>query len=268
MLLRFAILLVAISAAYGQWVSNCGVSSVGEKQGRVVGGQEARPNEFPFIVTLETGSGFVFCGGSILNSRWIITAAHCVVFNPPSAVFVRVGQHDIRSNAGTTRYAIEDILINGWIFNPDQDIALLRTTQPIQFNNNVQPVCPPPEPVGSYVGESSYTIGWGNLQNGGPAAQTLQYIIMPIVTNQYCAQQTTGFGLRAPTSKEICAGETPNPTNGVGPCNGDSGGPLALNRNGRYHLVGIVSWGYNCIAPGVYGRVSEFMDWIAQSAYP
>jgi len=66
-------------------------------------------------------------------------------------------------------YAIEYRVSNSWFANPDQDIALLRTSQPIEFNAGAKPVCPPPAPFGGrneYVGEQALTIGWGDIVFG------------------------------------------------------------------------------------------------------
>jgi len=66
-------------------------------------------------------------------------------------------------------YSLEDIILNDWPAFDDLDLALLRTTEPIQFNEGAQPVCPPPAPYGGvneYVGDDSYTIGWGDIFMG------------------------------------------------------------------------------------------------------
>ena len=45
---------------------------------KIVGGTEAADHSWNWIVSLQTDSGFHFCGGTILNENWVITASHCL----------------------------------------------------------------------------------------------------------------------------------------------------------------------------------------------
>ena len=59
----------------------CGVSNgaqVEEITNRIINGQEASPNEYPWQVALVRAGGHSpICGGSIISDRHILTAAHC-----------------------------------------------------------------------------------------------------------------------------------------------------------------------------------------------
>ena len=62
---------------------------------------------------------------------------------------------------------------------------------------------------------------------------------------------------------------------GLHSCTGDSGGPLIAQteggRDGAMYLAGVVSFGSNACQgsiPGVYTRVSKFMDWIIVNLQP
>lgn len=56
----------------------------------IVGGEEAKAGDFPFIVSLQQ-SGSHFCGGSLLDSTHVVTAGHCSVDQEPSSVSIRAG---------------------------------------------------------------------------------------------------------------------------------------------------------------------------------
>jgi secreted trypsin-like serine protease len=102
--------------------------------------------------------------------------------------------------------------------------------------------------------------GWGSLEENGSISYTLQQIELTILSNknQFCVKQISY------KITQFCAGYIQG---GKDACQGDSGGPLMIyNRSTRtWHIAGIISYGYGCARtdyPGVYTRVSMFVDWI------
>ena len=93
--------------------------------------------------------------------------------------------------------------------------------------------------------------------------ECLQAATVPIISNEDCQQMYSKSNKRIARGM-TCAGYR---NGGVDTCKGDSGGPLACNVDGRFHIFGVVSWGEGCgekNRPGVYSRVQYYLDWISE----
>ncbi|CAG0907854.1 unnamed protein product [Darwinula stevensoni] len=143
------------------------------------------------------------------------------------------------------------------------DIALLVLPSKIAFNSGVAPVCLPSNTRESYVGQRCIVAGWGSLSEGGSTTTTLREVEVPILDNAACQQKYGGSAPGGIIPGMICAGEPQRDA-----CTGDSGGPLVCCNSGKCDQVGVVSWGIGCghpKYPGVYTRVSHYMDWITKN---
>jgi len=231
----------------------------------IVGGQDVRPYEFPWQVSLRRkATNSHFCGGFIINDWWIMTASHCMSGETPAILSIVVGEHS-RSSVSTVRKTFD---VSQIVMHPnynsrttENDIALVRLATPISFTLDIQPVCAP-EPTDLHVYQKTYCSGWGSLVSGGSCCpDVLKYVTMNITTNAYC---NAIYPRNQITTDMICA------TDNTGSferdsCQGDSGGPLTVkNANQQFEAAGIVSWGIGCASgyPGVYARVAHFNDWI------
>jgi len=235
-------------------------------QSDIVNGEDADIEDYPYQAALLSTGGwsYAYCGASIINEYWILTAAHCVDGESASNTGVRVGNDASYAQGGVTYDAAEIIShpnYNGNTMN--NDIALIRLEDPISFNNSTQPVvlmCDPQVELGvEDPGEMSWITGWGETEGTTNSTQ-LQVVGVPITTS-------SNYGGNQIDADMIMAGYSDG---GYDSCQGDSGGPMVvLAADGETFLqCGIVSWGYGCAEagyPGVYSRVSYFIDWICDN---
>ncbi|XP_046452577.1 chymotrypsin-1-like [Daphnia pulex] len=229
---------------------------------RIVGGWNSHIGEYPFMAGI-MGNGKVYCGGSLLDDIHILTAAHCVHRLSSQGVAqltVIMGAVDLRDPAMVVKRVHSITRHRGFdatkLYN---DIALVTMDSPVKFTSNISPVCLYDDQGINHDGKEAVAIGWGNLRDGGPRAETLQKVTLQIKSQEDCQKN---FGSRAPggiVDHFICA-TAPRKDS----CAGDSGGPLMMNRGNRQCQVGIVSWGIGCATDtyGVYTRISSFETWI------
>lgn len=234
---------------------------------QIVGGVRAPPGLQPFLVGLlqtsvATDFNAQFCGGTLYNQQYVITAAHCVDFiTSTSSMAILVGTQTLSTTGQGRRIGVSSISINPrW--NPDTfdyDVAVVRLATPVTDIPFAQLAPRSSDPV---AGAKSTVSGWGALSSGGSYPTQLQTVVVPNWDRATCNGPNSYSGRILPTM--FCAGET-----GKDSCQGDSGGPITSNDNTT--LIGIVSWGDGCALankPGVYTRVgfAEIHDFITQTA--
>ncbi|XP_069788161.1 plasminogen [Narcine bancroftii] len=238
----------------------CGISAIEPKKcfGRVVGGCISKPHSWPWQVSVRKSSGVHYCGGSLIDTRWVLTAKHCVERLPgPSYLKVFLGIH--RETAKELSRQIRDV--DKIFMHVGKDIALLKLRRPAILNDKVRNVCLPKAGFILSGGAECYVTGWGETQGTGGDG-ILKEAGFPVFENKVCNRPEYLNGMVK--DSELCAG---NMDGGVDSCQGDSGGPLVCpNAEGRYILQGVTSWGLGCarlMKPGVYVRTSFAVDWIA-----
>lgn len=240
-----------------------------QRSKRIVGGQETEVNEYPWQAAVITRSGG-FCGGSLLNDRWVLTAAHCTYGKTKSNIQVHLGQHDLFSatESKLLRMGVERIVehphYNTQTIN--NDFSLLKMSSKVDFADNphVRPVCLPRSLTQSYEGYSATVSGWGTTSSGGNMASKLQEVEVKVLSNAQCKK--TGYDSSWITPEMLCAGVSGG---GKDSCQGDSGGPLVTRVGSSYVLIGVVSWGEGCALanyPGIYARVTTQLGWIRENS--
>ncbi|CAG9858892.1 unnamed protein product [Phyllotreta striolata] len=256
--------------------SECGYEDIAGK--RIINGTDAELTEFPWMALLSSrqfGSNDFVCGGTIINERYVLTAAHCVI-DKDSLVSVRLGEYD--KNSPTDCYKDycndphQDVSIEEVISHPnfneqtlENDVALLRVA-PIKFNQkNIRPICLPTEGEPDLINTRFLTLsGWGITKAFGSTSSVMQKADILVVDIKECETLYRNFEQKTIDERVICAGGGQNSSYA---CGGDSGGPVQAEErhNGvnRYVQLGIVSFGHStCSIASTFTSVKFFMKWI------
>ncbi|XP_077564662.1 trypsin-1-like [Haemaphysalis longicornis] len=259
----FGLLIIAHSAT----ADSCGESR--HFMARIVGGRDALPGEFPWQVSL-VWRGQQFCGGSLLSATEVITAAHCVTNYTLKDLDVVGGANHPAISELEDKYVQKRKVAKGFrheLFfgrygHQKYDIGLLKLSQPFNFQKSsgrIGSICLPPKNY-NVSGLVSIT-GFGyETEDGNMLAPVMQVATTSVLPNSTCEE---AYGQRFHAESMICAADFDK---GQDACKGDSGGPAIQTHRGRVVLAGIVSWGEGCGRqgrPGVYTRVSQYLDWIA-----
>ena len=260
----------------------CGKKSID----RIVHGQVVTPNSWPWIVGISQWSQNdlnnddfpVNCSGTIIDDRWVLTAAHCCERGVKFTLLF--GDHN-RDKKGETEGTEQQMIIdNAYYIHPNRDqiaceennsadscsnkycnfdVCLLHTPESIGIGSKqgVASAClPKQEPNPN---DSCWVAGWGKTSEHGPTSSELRSVGVSVFSAEDCEERHAcdNFELN---NDEFCAGDE-----GGDSCSGDSGGPLICENDDLLTLTGIVSRGYGCAQanyPGIYGDVFEYIDWI------
>jgi trypsin len=239
------------------------------RTGGIVGGQDAQPGQFPWQISLQRRSGTRFshsCGGSILNERWVVTAAHCVDGARTRNLRVVAGDHNRNVNEGVEQTVTLARIVEHPNYNPstsENDIALLELSSPLILSSARRTAAiglftPADSAAGlDAPGTLSTISGWGTTSESGSLPAVLKFAQVPVISD---TEAREAYGDIADSM--IGAGF---PQGGVDTCQGDSGGPLTLQTPAGPRLAGLTSFGIGCARaglPGIYTEVSFFNSFI------
>ncbi|XP_044533306.1 trypsin-like, partial [Gracilinanus agilis] len=219
-------------------------------ENKILGGYSCPVNSIPYQVSLN--AGYHFCGGSLINTEWVVSAAHCY----KSRMQVRLGEYNIEVVEGNEQFIDAAKVIRHPKYNSftiNNDIMLIKLKTPATLNSRVSPITLPTSCAAT--GTSCLISGWGNtLSSGSDYPDVLQCLQAPVLSDSECQSAYPG----KITKNMICLGFLEG---GKDSCQEDTGGPVVCNGE----LQGIVSWGYGCAQkgrPGVYTKVCNYVDWI------
>uniref|UniRef100_A0A665SXJ6 pancreatic elastase II n=1 Tax=Echeneis naucrates TaxID=173247 RepID=A0A665SXJ6_ECHNA len=244
----------------------CGLPTFPPVLSRVVSGEDVRPHSWPWQISLQSGSSGRWrhvCGGTLISSDWVLTAAHCI--NDRRKYRVELGKHSLMASEGGSTARGTAKIITHKDYNTmlsRNDIALIKLSSPVTFSDTIMPACLPERDFVLPHSSPCYITGWGRLSTSSPLADILQQALLPVVAHNIC-KQPDWWSILA-TDKMVCAGG-----DGVtAGCNGDSGGPLnCQNPDGSWDVHGVVSFGsgQGCNVfqkPTVFTQVSSYISWI------
>ncbi|CAG9137310.1 unnamed protein product [Plutella xylostella] len=257
----------------------CGSSDA--SLGRVVGGKPAKLGDFPWMALLgyrqrRSPEPRWLCGGSLITSKHVLTAAHCIHGREKDLYQVRLGELDLsREDDGATPIDIPiKKLIKHDEYSPTgftNDIGVLLLERQVAFTSLIKPICIPTDSelrARSFENYTPIIAGWGDTEFRGTSASHLQALQLPVVSNDFCRSAYVKYKAQTIDDRVLCAGYK---MGGKDACQGDSGGPLMQpiwNKSTyktHFYQIGVVSFGKKCAEPGfpgVYSRVTHFVPWL------
>lgn len=245
----------------------------------IIGGDDA-VRDYPWMVAIYKSGDFI-CGGVLISSRWVATAAHCVYEDDDAdgnataydaadySLVIGKATHysttTAAATAGVTVYSLSNIVIqpNYDEDTIDYDISLLELETSYYQPGPALALATQFDVLAS--GDLLTVIGYGvmSTDNNATPAQTipttLQEVDVPFVATSECGRGDLV------TDNMFCAGYSDGTK--ADSCSGDSGGPIFTTLDGQLTLVGLVSWGQsNCAdLPGVYTNISHLRSWILEN---
>ncbi|XP_070544834.1 chymotrypsin-like elastase family member 2A [Ptychodera flava] len=236
----------------------------------VIGGYEAVPGSWPWIATLQQSYDHK-CGATIINNRWVLTAASCVSLfrNNPQVYDIGTGNHIYtQPDPFEATHDVEEIFVHPdyAALKDDYNFALLKIRGVITFVNDWHlDICLPAQDDIYSAGTVTYVAGWGSTLAANFGTPVLLQNSVIIHSRDYCNNETRWNGDVTPSL--ICAGDEASD-----PCEGDDGGPMMWYREseGKWYLVGVIGDrnSHECAMdnkPGLYGYVPNVVTWIEET---
>lgn len=233
---------------------------------KVINGEVAVPHSFPWQVTLGDNMQS-YCGGTIINDQFVVTAAHCgvlVFIGAYSGDFIQAGLHDKRQGSGSPEYQKIEVekVFNHPLYQKKtkhHDVSVLKLKNRLRFGQHVQPACM--AHVGWRIPEGFMCVvtGWGQqTSSAGSTSNVLRQAALNHLNDESCFDLYQNANLDTTPDMQCFGTRQSQGPNYQGACNGDSGGPLHCYIHGKWYWSGIVSFGASgCDTniASIYGKV-------------
>ncbi|XP_075976580.1 brachyurin-like [Anticarsia gemmatalis] len=239
-------------------------------KGRIAGGIPSNLGEFPYQAGLLANfidvNGTGICGGSLVSSNRVITAAHCWFDGVHQAWRLTVVLGSVTIYSGGVRQQTSVVAMHPQ-WNPDlirDDVAVIYLPTPVAFSSTISPIALPSgnELSQNFAGASAIASGFGLTGDGAEITieQFLSHVTLNVLPHRTCS---FAFPFVFQSSNICTSG-----AGGVSTCRGDSGGPLVVNSNGRRILIGVTSFGlaFGCELgyPAVFARTTSYINFFNQ----
>ncbi|XP_011177142.3 serine protease persephone [Zeugodacus cucurbitae] len=242
----------------------------------IIGGDKVSILHYPHMAKIVYERSNFVCGGTLIHERFVLTAAHCVIVRGTNASKVIMGVADLTDTKSRSRQEID---IETTFEHPRYssfskyfDIALIKLKKNVTFSLAVYPTCLHTDPTELPDGVELTAAGWG-LTEKQVTSEHLMAVQLNKVPHAEC-NQSYAYHIDRHLKHGIDDTQLCALAPGKDTCGGDSGGPLLLLKNATYNsyrIVGVVSFGdLMCghTTPGVYTRVSAFLDFIEDIVWP
>jgi len=263
-------LLLLVTSLFAGFAISAQAKSASDITTRIIGGADAAPTNYPWATALlyaNIGDSLnaQFCGGTLIASHWVLTAAHCIDdLSSASEIEVAIGINDLNNINNADRKTVVNIFMhpNYDTNSQDSDIALLELATP--SNSTVLAIADNSLTDNIATGELMTIIGWGSTT---PPPQTPSYpnLLQETQVPRFDFDACNTIYNNTLTSNMVCAGFDAGEKDA---CQGDSGGPILYfnTSDDTYYQTGITSFGNGCAEtnnPGVYTRAANYLEWIS-----
>lgn len=231
-------------------------------------------DEFPWIAQLVYDEEkTVKAVGSLINRRYVLTAAHCIKSQFVVITGVRFGDYDVITDKDCTNHTrfgeecsdpVEEFGIEELIPHPQynvrtsaNDIGLIRLSRNVEYSEYIRAICLPATNTFDLEDGANLAVsGWGVTSFGGENSRIKKKVSAKVIPIEQCLRLYNN-SRKIVSLDHFCVVEA------IPVCQGDSGGPLMLSVKNQWEQVGIVSFGKGCgDYPGVYIKVASYLDWI------
>ncbi|KAF5298266.1 hypothetical protein FQR65_LT09777 [Abscondita terminalis] len=239
-------------------------------------------DEFPWMVQLLYNNGTnAECSGSLINDRYVLAAAHCLINRFSKLTAVRLGDHNVKTAQDCNinqqeelecTDSVEDISIDEvnihtlYNKNLDQhDIGLIRLARSVTFSEYIRPICLPERDVLQSNNIRNFTSsGWGKLGFFANQTEIKKRVTTKLVSYEECYKDFSRRSIII-TKDQLCGRQYNSFT-----CSGDSGGPLMHSFKNQWEQVGVISFAAGCGEEHivVFAKVFNYLDWIVSTVRP